>query len=172
VILSLMGCCNQMDFLDRYNMAVKSGFSQIPEAKEIEDLLGEADHFIGYSGSSVPKTWNTEVYFGGRYVLTMQVEVETTRDFSTITRVLGEPKFYFHEVREAFIENGQWGARFVSQNQREFGRKEWRQIVAAKGDFSVIGIKLDRNRPIRDFDQYVKAIRRDRLRVAPPEGKK
>ena len=42
-----------------------SGFKKIPEAKQINDLFGDADHFISYSGPNVPQEWNTEVFFGG-----------------------------------------------------------------------------------------------------------
>ena len=79
-------------------MAVKSGFKKIPEAKQIEDLLGEADHLISYSGPNVPQDWTTLVYFGERYQLGMKVVVEVSDDFSAITKVKGEPKFYFFEL--------------------------------------------------------------------------
>ena len=36
--------------MGRYKNAVKDGFTKIPQAAEIEDLLGEADHFISYTG--------------------------------------------------------------------------------------------------------------------------
>ena len=36
VILTLIGCVRG-SFMDRYKMAVKSGFQRMPEAKQIED---------------------------------------------------------------------------------------------------------------------------------------
>jgi hypothetical protein len=170
VMLALLGC-GRGSFMERYKMAVKSGFKKIPEAKQIEDLLGEADHFISYSGPSVPQEWNTEVHFGGRYVLTMQVVVETSFGFSDVTAVKGEPRFYFSEVsRVVRGPNRQCGAFFDGNSERHFGRAEWRKIVAANGDFSAIGIKLKRGPPVPDFDRYVRAIRKDRVRVAPDDS--
>ena len=171
LFLVIVGCIRG-SFIERYKRGVKSGFKKIPEAKQIEDLLGEADHFISYSGVGVPQDWNTEVHFGGRYVLTMQVEVETSYDFSKMTKVKGEPKFYFFEV--AYVErgpHGTCGATFNVNSERHFGRAEWRKIVAAKGDFSVIGIKLKHGPPVPDFQHYVDCIRRDRAstHVAPDE---
>ena len=154
--------------MERYRRAVKSGFKKIPEAKQIEDLLGEADHFISYSGPSVPQDWNTVVYFGGRYELAMQVVVETLFDFSEVTKVKGEPKFYFYEVsRVERYPHGQWGADYNAASERHFGRAEWQRVVAAKGDFSVIGIRLNRGPPVADFDHFVRAFRKDIVRVAP-----
>jgi hypothetical protein len=112
IIFALVGCVRG-SFIERYKMGVKSGFKKIPEAKQIEDLLGEADHFISYSGANVPQEWNTEVFFGGRYVLTMQIVVETSFDFSKVTKVKGEPKFYLSEVAQVDRDpNGIWGATF------------------------------------------------------------
>ena len=155
VLLALLGCVRG-SFLDRYKMAVKSGFKKIPEAAQIEQLLGEADHFISYSGPNVPQEWNTEVYFGGRYEFTMQVEVEVSYDFSAITKVKGEPKFYLSEVsRVRHYPNGTWGNDYDGNNERHFGRAESRKIVDAKGDFSAIGIKLKQGPAVRGIPGIV-----------------
>ena len=172
VMLALLGC-TRSSFIERYKMAVKSGFQKIPEAKQIEDLLGEADHLISYSGPNVPQDWTTVVYFGGRYQLGMKVGVEVSYDFSAITKVKGEPKFYLFEVsRVVRGPNRQCGAFFDGNSERHFGCAEWRKIVAAKGDFSVIGIKLKRGPPVPDFDQYVHAFRKDVVRVSPYDSAK
>ena len=40
----------------------------------MEALYGEGDNFITeYNFSSGPRLWNTEVFFGGRYTMDMQV---------------------------------------------------------------------------------------------------
>jgi hypothetical protein len=167
VILTLVGCVRG-SFMERYKMAVKSGFKKIPEARQIEDLLGEADHFISYSGPNVPQDWNTVVRFGGRYELAMQVVVETSFDFSEVTKVKGEPRFYFYEVsRIVHYPNGKFGCYYNGASERHFGRAEWRKVVAAKADFSVIGIRLKRGPSVPDFEKFVRAVRRDAVRVSP-----
>ena len=163
-----MGGCSDIDFdLERYKGAVKDGFDKIPQSKEIEELLGDADHFISYSGNrSVGQDWNTKVYFAGRYCLTMQVEVKVDRRFSRITKVTGQPKFYLVEtIRVDLNRNGTVGA--LHGQGYQFGPEDWKKVVAAKGDFSVIGIHLKLNRPVPNFDKYVKAMRRPCIQVHP-----
>ena len=166
-----MGASTDIDFdLDRYKAAVGDGFEKIPQSREIEALLGDSDHFISYNGSlEVGQDWNTEVYFDGRYCLTMQVEVRTDRRFSKIVKVLGEPKFYLEEIARVEVN----GDRILARNGQhfQFGPKEWAKVVKAKGDFSVIGIKLKRNQPVQDFDKYAKAMRDPRVQVHPDKRK-
>src|SRR5271167_2861413 len=95
-----IGSCGHPRTFDmkNYTQAVKSGFKKIPEAMQVEALFGEADHFISYSGPYVPQDWNTEVFFCGRYELSMQVDVETNSAFSEVTKVVGELRFYLSEA--------------------------------------------------------------------------
>ena len=60
-----------------YIQTVKSGLETLPWPKEREALFGEGDHFVtDYGSSSGAKEWNTEVFFAGRYTLTLQVDVD------------------------------------------------------------------------------------------------
>ena len=152
--------------MKNYTQAVKSGFKKIPEAMQVEQLFGEADHFISYSGPYVPQEWNTEVFFYGRYELTMQVQVKTNSAFSEVTEVVGEPKFYLHEVKE--IRGADAGeARYNGSGQRTFGLTEWKKIYNAKGDFSVIGITIHKDQPVDNFDRFAKGVKEPRIRVRP-----
>jgi hypothetical protein len=65
----------------------------------MEEQFGTADHFITHFGSRGKTTnrWNTEVFFGGRYTLTMQVDVHVDYDKNQI-EVVGEPVFYLVEA--------------------------------------------------------------------------
>lgn len=134
---------------------------------QIEDCFGEADHFISYSGPNVPRDWNTEAFFYGRYTLTMQVEVKTDSAFSEITEVVGEPKFYLREVREILrVPDGTPSeARFAGEWR--FGKDDWKKVHDAKGDFSVIGIAIKKDQPVQDFEGYAKAVKEPRIRVRP-----
>ncbi|HZZ71645.1 MAG TPA: hypothetical protein VFE24_05290 [Pirellulales bacterium] len=162
--------CNGGFNLDNYKSMVQSGFSQIPESLEIERLLGTADHFISNNGGGLPRQWNTEVYFEGRYSLAMQVEVKTDNASTTITNVIGTPKFYVHEVKRVTVSaDGVVQTSF--RDQWDFGIEEWKKVIAAKGDFSVIGIKILHNQPINDFDAYVAGQRRSRVIVRPIDPK-
>ncbi len=152
--------------MQNYTRAVKSGFSKIPEALQIESLFGEADQYISYNGPYAPQKWNTEAYFSGRYTLSMEVEVETNSAFSEITKVVGEPRFFLWEADQIIIQpNGQPETRFSPGWQ--FGLSDWKKVVAAKGDLSVIRITIKENQPVQNFDAYIQGERRPRIKVRP-----
>ena len=148
---------------------VKDGFTKIPQAGEIEDLLGEADHFISYSGSGEKQDWNTEVYFAGRYRLTMQVGVKVDRSLSKIVEVIGEPKFRLGETTRVEVDLGGSVRAFSDEpcQHAEFGVTEWNKVVQAKGDFSVVGVAIKKRQPVPNFEQFVEAMRRGRGQVRP-----
>ena len=168
-LLSLPSCGHPRSFNPKnYTQAVKSGFEKIPQALQIEQLFGEADHFISYSGPYVPQDWNTEVFFYGRYTLTMQVEVKTNSAFSEITEVVGTPKFFLVEVKElteVLPDGTPLGARF--SNDWRFGVNDWKKIYDAKGDFSVIGITIKKDQPIEGFGSFARGIKKLRFPVRP-----
>jgi len=143
-----------------YKKAVRSGLAAIPEAQQIEELLGDSDHFISFHGSrSVGNDWNTEVYFYGRYTLTMQVAVRMGHGFDKVLEVLDEPKFYLVEVSSIeFV--GKDGQLSVSSAEGDdwpypFTANDWEKVYQAKGDFSVIGIDLKKDQPVKNFEKYV-----------------
>lgn len=137
---------------------VQSGYQIIPEARQIDDLLGPAWHKLtngrlSYSREPDIAEWQTEALFGGRYQLTMWVKTEVDRQSGKVSKVIGEPRFILAEVSRI-------SRRGVSyQGGHEFGAEEWQKVVKAKGDFSVIGIRLDRNHPVRGFAEYMKIPR-------------
>ncbi len=168
--VALVGGCGGSGFeVGRYKNAVKDGFTKIPQAAEIEDLLGEADHFISYSGPGVKQDWNTEVHFAGRYCLTMQVDVKVDSSFSKIVEVIGEPKFFLAEFTRVEVDaDGRVGAGSDHPSQyAEFGVREWNKVVQAKGDFSVVGVPIKKHQPVPNFEKYVEATRRPRIQVRP-----
>jgi len=65
----------------------------------MEALFGEGDHFITHYGFSPgPKQWNTEVFFGGRYTLTLQVDVTIDNQKHLVLTNVTAPKFYLVEA--------------------------------------------------------------------------
>jgi hypothetical protein len=161
--LSCASCGSRFD-MNNYTQAVRSGFKKIPESMQIEKWFGEADHFISYSGPNVQQHWYTEVFFDGRYVLTMRVDVRTSPAFSDIIEVPGEPEFFLHEVEEVSDESGT-GAKFTKEWR--FGRNDWKKVNDANGDFSVIGITIKKNQPVQHFEAYARGQKEPRIRVRP-----
>jgi hypothetical protein len=163
-ILASCGRCKQ-DTMSDYIQTVKSGLDTLPWPKEMEALFGEGDHFVTHYGFSPgPKKWNTEIFFGGRYTLTLQVDVDIDYKGHTIRSNVAPAKFYLWEVG-ALIR----GARGVEgadiAGQWIFDEAKWKRLVQAKGDWSAIGIPVNTNSPIEGFDDYVKGCRSPRVNI-------
>jgi hypothetical protein len=158
-----------------YKDTVRDGIKFVPHVQEIKQMFPNAptDHFITQYGfdKNVPVTWNTVVYFYGRYELDYQVDVIVDYKNNKISKVDGIPAFLLLEVATVAkpTPGGAVGSTYKSTDQAShvFGEEQWDKIVAAKGDFSVIGIHLITNSPIPGFDDYVHAGRKDRIQVEP-----
>jgi hypothetical protein len=130
---------------------VDSGYALIPEAQQIDDLLGPAWHRTSNYTEPDVVEWQTEALFGGRYEMTMMVDLRIDRRSGRVIEILGEPRFLLLEVQEVL---GSRGVNYRGAGQWEFTAEEWRQVVKAKGDFAAIGIQLDRHHPVPGFERY------------------
>ena len=138
--------------------AVKSAAQFLPAAIQIERMFSTSDkkqvfpstdHFFStyeFNGrdSVLRKTFVTEAYFGGRYQLTMQADVELDRNDKVITKLRSEPTFVLRELESVETPQGFYHPD-VPRWRREdrFDLEAWNKVVAADGDFSVIGITID-----------------------------
>ena len=117
----------------------RNGISQIQPAAEMGELFEDCRHYIVYTGRGSVSTWNTTAFFGGRYELTMQVPVDIKSKNSG--SMIGDPKFYLHEVDSISISpSGQVGASF-SEDFR-FDEAQWKKVYESGGDFSSIGFTI------------------------------
>lgn len=151
-----------------YVKTVESARHVIETAVQMEQLFRTADHFITeYGFKSGPRIWNTEVYFGGRYRLTMQVEIEIDYNRDRIIRTLTEPQFHLTEVGkiEVLADGRVYSENVKKPGQETFGLPEWRRVFAAGGDWSVIGFTIDKS-SVQHFDEFVEAWRRPRIAVS------
>ncbi len=148
-----------------YEAIVKSARIGVPIAGQIEEIFGDADHFISRLGMG-DEIWNTEVFFGGRYSLTMQVAV-TVDMYKKIVDQVGEPKFFVMEYTKiTFSSKGSIGASHKGLVEGgQLNLEQWNKLYENKGDFSVIGVKVN-EAPLADFDEYVKNIRKDRIPIS------
>lgn len=149
---------------------MKAAAIKLPEAVEMETLYGSADHFITYtdSGNKKPSIWNTVVYFGGRYELTMQAKIQI--DYSTETAtVVDGPDFFLGEVESVTVPNppspGGGGVAASYSRDLKFTGKEWKKVYEAGGKYDVIGFDLDPS-PVPEFEVHVHASRAPRPRVS------
>ncbi len=142
-------------FLNRWpsqEQMVASGYRMIPQAKQIDDLFGPAWHRVSNYREPDTAEWQTEALFGGRYEMWMTVTVRIDRRSGSVIQVIGEPRFLLLEVQR--IERS-GAVAYPAMNQHEFGADKWQQVVNANGDFSVIGIQLNRNNPVPGWQRYV-----------------
>ena len=82
----------------------------------MEKLFGEADHFIGRYGDPDGSDWISEVFFSGRYQLTLQVTVRVDARKNEATAIDGELRFFVTEIRS--VE--QVGDRVLARHGESF----------------------------------------------------
>lgn len=129
---------------------VRAGYGSIPEARQIDDLFGPAWHRVSNYQQPDLADWQTDALFAGRYQLMMSTPVRVNRRSGAV-EVIGKPHFWLTEIEQIR------GARDVSYNsnqEHQFGAEQWHEVVNAHGDFTVIGIHLDREHPVPGFDRY------------------
>ena len=132
-----------------------NGLAHIQPAKEIDEIFEDCRHYIVYSDKDPRSTWNSSAYFGGRYVLTMQVPVDIESELFGV--VAGIPNYILNEVTSVSISSsGQVGASFG--RQFEFGEKEWQKIYESGGEFEQVGFNLESS-PVANFMSYAAASR-------------
>lgn len=167
--VTMPGCSPSMS---DYKKTIRVGIESVPHVQEITQMFpnAPADHFITHYGfvKNDPVTWNTVVYIHGRYQFGYQVDVVVDYKNNRIVKSVGVKHFYLWEVETLTspISDDVIEATYNKTNYVPLiGEKQWNQIVAAKGDFSVIGVHLITNAPIPRFDDYVHAWRKDRIQV-------
>jgi hypothetical protein len=139
--------------------AVRSAGKFLPAAVQIERIIHTKkrpqnrlrtnhshsfDNFV-FTGkdSDFQKTFITEAYFGDLYQLTMQAGVELDKNDKTITRLRGEPTFVLRQFESVeWLDDGHT-AKVQWRHEHRFDLDAWNKVVAAGGDFSVIGITID-----------------------------
>jgi hypothetical protein len=153
--------------VEDYKATVRSGKAALPIAVQMEEVFPVADHFIThYAMDSGPLAWNTEVFFGGRYILTMQVDVEVNYSTNTVTSTNQEPQFFLSEVESVdLLPDGRTSVTFRAENAERFGAREWARMYDNKGSLSAIGISVDTTE-VENFDEHVAQRRRDRVRMS------
>lgn len=148
--------------------AIKSIRPVLPLAAQIEQMFPATDYcfdnfvFKGDEGD-FRKTIITTAYFGDRYQLTMRADVELDKDDKIITTLRSEPTFLLQELESVtgVDESSFTGAKSTWGREHRFNLESWNKVVAAKGDFSVIGIEIDPT-PVPGAAEFVRRRRMHR----------
>ncbi len=156
----MIGGCGEG--IEGYRQTVKYASVAIPSAVEMEKVFGDVDQFIEQYGLKSPNAnrWDTEAYFGDRYVLTMQAPIAIDYKIHKF-KVTGKLYFQINEVKRVIIDSDgvvmtYYGEQFV------FSEEEWKRVYESQGDFSKIGIKLN-PAPVKDFDKCQRAMSGPRI---------
>jgi hypothetical protein len=159
-----MGCGSKSN---DYLKTISSAKAGVPYAAQMERLFGDADHFIlHYGHDENPMKWNTVVWFDDKYILTMIIRVNVNYSANTVMAV-GDPEFILHEITKIDIKSdGRVEAHYGGQaNHSEFDLDEWNTIYLNGGDFSKIGICIEKV-PVPGFKDYLLSFRKDRIHVS------
>lgn len=135
--------------------AVSSGRATIPHVQQFERLFPGSLHSISYStGEYGPPTWNSKAALHGRYVLTMQMPLEISRERRSRIVSHGKPTFYLMEIKS--VANTPDGRVEVlsGPTHATFGPAEWDKIVRSGGDLSVLGLEIRKGEPVPGFEQH------------------
>jgi hypothetical protein len=166
VLICSFGCrpFNQ----DEYIKTIKSARTAIPAALQIEKTFDEVDHTITHFGFRNESTnqWNTTAYFGGRYRLHMTVDVEIDYANNTVNP-LGQPEFRLYEYSR--IYDASEGRKIYGGSigkQIEFTIEDWQKVFENHGDFTIIGVTVLRDQPLKDFEKFVAGVRSHRIPVS------
>ena len=162
MIIALFSGCGMNPSQSEYLKTVEQGIKTVPNVEEIREMFPDAPkiHYIEQLGTQTrtqPAHWNTVVWLWGRYELTYQILVKPDYDKHSIKHSEHERAiFLLGEIKE--MTNEGRGVIFGSGG-KEFFEKDWNKVVAAKGDFSVIGVYLTTNAPIAGIENYITASR-------------
>lgn len=109
----------QIICLNKYEETVRKGMSDVPHAAEIKKVFPneKVDHFISMfhhdRKQGKPLRWHSQVYFGGRYSLTYQVDIRFDHQESKFLDVVGPPIFVLEEVAGIMLKKWRWsGCRY------------------------------------------------------------
>lgn len=158
VLLLQLSSCSQILRMKRdYPKALGHGLETIPAAREFQELFPNAHNFYSYyTGTAGPPILNCKAALYDRYELSLQVRVSFD---DTRTRVIsyGEPTFYLNEVESVTpLSDGTTDIRSGDLHLK-FGAQDWKKVYDARGDFSALGVKLTKDKPVPNFEDYWRA---------------
>jgi hypothetical protein len=156
------GCSRRLSETD-YKTTLAFAKTAVPVAAQIEELFPEVDHFITHYGRGFSKgsqVWNTEAYFSGRYVLTMQVDIDIDYDSNSFQPV-GEPRFKIEELSKiTFLPDGRGEATIG--DSKFLSLSEWQAFYESGGDVSSVQLPA-KDAATNGFDRFVANLRKDRI---------
>jgi hypothetical protein len=161
VVISAMNLHSgdMLKLLECHDAVVRDGVATLTVAKEIESLFGatNVDHFISKFGSK-SAIWNSVTYFFGRYTLSLRVPISIDYDNCKVNGVTDAAAIQINETIKVEIStSGIAGA--TEKGQWRLDENKWKRLVNSGGDWSVVGVAILTNSPVKGFDEFVRQKR-------------
>jgi hypothetical protein len=158
VVISTMNLHSgdMLKVLECHDAVVRDGVETLSVAKEVESLFGatNVDHFISEFGSK-SAIWNSVTYFFGRYTLSLEVPISIDYENCKLNRVTGAAAIQINETIKVEIStSGIAGA--TEKGQWRLDENKWKRLVNSGGDWSVIGVPILTNSPVKGFNEFVR----------------
>lgn len=154
------GCVgNDGNIEKKYNAAIKQCQDQIPLVKQLDQLFpGNYETISGFSASLGNQKLIMRTSLYGRYELMLQLDIKLNEDRTKLLGY-GRPEFVLNEFASVGWHPGgaQGQITYNRNSHRKFGKKEWNLLVESKGNLSVLGIEVIKDKPIPGLAEYWKS---------------
>ncbi|MEW6357612.1 MAG: hypothetical protein AB1696_14875 [Planctomycetota bacterium] len=176
IFLLLSPCCIARDDMHQtlYQMAIHDCLENVPELAEFVELYPDAIYAIGCiyqvmgQEKAQPTELTAEALIEERYHLVFSLKMKWFAGTGSVKRY-GEPTYELREFQSVELRkaadgsvNGR-GYRYNVESAKRFGPKEWRKLVVANGDFSVINITLTKGHPVPGVKEIFQSRRREKM---------
>jgi predicted phage gp36 major capsid-like protein len=82
----------------------------------------------------------------------MEIRVTSNKSLSGFSGS-GTPQFTLQEITQVVVDSAHRStAVYTGNTSLTFGLNEWKKLVAAKGDLSVLGVTEIKDQPVQNFD--------------------
>ena len=154
------GCGYNSGDVPSYRSAIQSGRKIIAPALEMEKQFPKTEHMlIMYGGTgSAQHEWQTVSYFGGRYELTMTVDVMLSDDGKTVETVIREPTFDLNVCSKI---SSDLGCLYQGSKHQEFGIDKWNQLRDSGFDLKIMDSQFDGS-VLKNFDAFADTVQQSR----------
>ncbi|GAA5496424.1 hypothetical protein Rhal01_02607 [Rubritalea halochordaticola] len=149
---------------------------EIPYLKDFIALYPESVvRYLSFAKADFPSlSVNTTLH--DRYQLNMRIPVRYSEDNKKIIGY-GEPLCYLSEIssvtpRDDGAGGTELGGSSGGDLYKHFGLQDWKKLVEAKGDFASLGLKLEVNKSVPNFNlvkKHLKSLERKIPKQADPE---
>ena len=135
----------------KYNAAIQSGIHGISYPGQFNRLFPGASNGISYYTGVVGKPkWYSKIGLNRRYVLRLFVDIELDGARTNIVST-GPPSGDLCELTS--ITPHPSGAMSIAAGKGwKLTSDDWKRLFEAHGDFGVLGITLETNKPVEGFD--------------------